>query len=229
MAGPNRIKSPMTWCEITGDNKYCTMRNFIQTGLVIGSQPVQVRIQLDDHVLFDGDIKPHVESVAEVDYDAYANWPTLFTWQHDYHWSGQQTLHITCQGGSLVLGVTYADHSVPGDNSLRGLPMYQTVGDRVFSDPFSEINIDGMFEIKGDNAPTGQYLREIASGQTFTCQVTIQAGVSTQEWRDDVEYVPGMFVTHAGLLYRVVRGDNDDYQIGTPVTNTRFFKEIPRP
>lgn len=146
-----------------------TMRNFRQHAQGYGDSDCRVIVSLDDNIIYQGSVSTVTEPR-----------PTMPNWQFDirnYAWSWQESmdfqgtrqLSISVSGAPLMLGQTLAE-----DANLDFVSFYSVTIDGIsYPDPFSDVVIDGVPQIRGSLDLIGQYWWWIPAGSTLTATMHV--------------------------------------------------------
>lgn len=178
-----------------------TTRTFKQLGQGFGIIPCTITAKIDGVTVYSGTVptvnQPLPAGPAGVD-DGY---PDLFTWTNDVNFAGTQSMEITVTGSPLLLAAVNANYVpqvipvtgkienpdpnwVPTNYESSGPSTYnvifkESVGDKVYTDPTTNVVIDGIAKSVTRNPElTGQRHWLINPGSTFTCQLNVQAGLA---------------------------------------------------
>ena len=164
-----------------------TTRTFKQQGQAYGSSPASIVATINGTVVYSGTVNTIDEPIPtfpNLDINPNAE---LFTWEQDVTSSDSSTLELTVTGAPLLLTQSLANYTGkanvdnPGTTISSGptefLSFYNTsIGNVVYSDPFSNVEIDGVPQER-DNSMTGQWYWLIPVGSTFTAVINTLAGV----------------------------------------------------
>lgn len=154
-------------------------RIFKQQGQGYGPSNVTVTAQIDGNTVFSGNVPTIDAPIPGMDLGVQLG-VTCFSWNEPDDFTGTRTLSISVDGeGTFQLNSTLAQDNWANIDSYG--PFYrQTIGNIVYSDPLTNVMIDGIsFSRTDDSSLTGQYGWNIPSGSVFTATLNINIGMVT--------------------------------------------------
>ena len=149
-------------------------RIFKQLGEGYGSSAVSITAQIDGNTVYSGTVPtinapvPGVEPGVQLGVEC-------FSWSEPVaNFSGSRSFSISVSGGgSFQLNATLAQSNVANLDAY-GLVYTQTVGNVVYSDPLTNVMIDGVpYTRPTDPSLTGQNGWNISSGSVLTATLNI--------------------------------------------------------
>ena len=149
-------------------------RLFKQLGEGYGSSAVSITAQIDGNTVYSGTVPtinapvPGVEPSVQLGVEC-------FSWSEPVaNFSGSRSFSISVSGGgSFQLNATLAQSNVANLDAY-GLVYTQTVGNVVYSDPLTNVMIDGVpYTRPTDPSLTGQNGWNISSGSVLTATLNI--------------------------------------------------------
>lgn len=162
-------------------------RTFKQTGQGYGASDVSITASIDGNVVYTGTINTTDGPLPALPDDA-VNGVDLYSWIKASNFSGTLSMSIAVSGGTLLLTDTVANQSAstPLDSAdpdvIRNIlattfttPHQATVDGHVYSEPLSNVEIDGVAMTRGAD-PYGQWYWKVADGSTLTATITVDAG-----------------------------------------------------
>lgn len=165
-----------------------TTRTFVQHAQAYGSTTGTLTAKIDGTIVFQGPILTLNQPLPALPDSGFKIENNAFSWTNDVTFAGTQSLEITVENATVLLGDTLANYMPGHDGNGNALGNATAFGDfytvaddqgLTISDPFSEETIDGVLQPGADvhaSPWTGQYWWTLGSGSTFTATVNIQAG-----------------------------------------------------
>lgn len=149
-------------------------RIFKQLGQGYGSSTVSITAQIDGNTVFSGSVPtadtlpPGVDPSTELGQDCF-NWTEPVA-----NFAGARTFSITVSGGDCFqLNQTLAQDNIANANSY-GFVFQQTIGNVIYSDPLTNVTIDGIAVDHPDEPSLpGQWGYNIPSGSVLTATLTV--------------------------------------------------------
>lgn len=159
-----------------------TIRTFKQRGQAYGSSPVTIVAKIDGVEVANGPVTTLNTRYQLTGFDPDTNFQELgdelFSWTDDAAFSGTKTLEITVTGGFLVLMNTVANYPQISEENQWSFVYFNPVGDVVYTNPWSDITINGQLQNPNTDVPSQTYWL-IPPGGVLTCTVNITASIVT--------------------------------------------------
>lgn len=158
-------------------------RIFKQLGQGYGESPVSIVAKIDGNTVFSGTV-PTINSAVPGEMLSTALGVDCFSWTDPVaDFQGTRNLSIAVSGGFFQTGETMAQISTD-DPEHYGWVYTSNIGDVIFSDPLTEVSIDGSVKTRPEDTDLpGQWGWTIPSGSTLTATLNINKVMST--------YIPG--------------------------------------
>jgi len=126
---------------------------------------------------------------------------TAWSWTMPADFSGSQTLSIQVTGGTFILAASVADRcSLASPDSYMSLIYQQSIDDVQVWDPMTDVTIDEASHTRGTDL-TGQWYWTILSGQTFSANFNVTAGVTAPDWAADQTYPAQALVVYENQVW----------------------------
>lgn len=148
-------------------------RIFQQLGQGYGPTPTNVVAQIDGNTVFSGPVPTLDAPVPGVDL-AHNLGVLCFDWaESDIYFSGEKTLSITVIDGTFQMGQTLAQ-SETADPTAYGFIYKAEVGNQIFSDPLTNVVIDGVARTRPEQAPLlGQWGWTLEAGSSLSATMRV--------------------------------------------------------
>lgn len=165
-----------------------TTRTFIQKATAYGSSTASIVAVVDGVTVYSGSVETLNQPFPSLPDTENSYGANAFTWTNDVAFAGTQTLSIAVTGSDLLLTDSVAnyigidDPANPGNTISGGANVYggfynETIANVVYSDPFTNVTIDGVAQSTDRGDLVGQWYWTIPAGSTFTATINIQAGI----------------------------------------------------
>lgn len=148
-------------------------RIFKQLGHGYGAEPVIIVAQIDGNTIFTGAVPTTDTPIPGPDIEAELGLECFQWTDATGNFVGTQSLSISVTGGAFQIAQTVAQSSLANADQYGFV--YQTdIGNVVFSDPLTNVSINGQSVIRPDDPEmNGQWGWLLQSGDTLTATLNI--------------------------------------------------------
>jgi hypothetical protein len=157
-----------------------TVRTFKQHAQAFGAIPTNITVKLDGQEIFSGPLTTENSPLPTLPDLAFAIPNVAFSWEKDSSFSGTVALEISVEGSPMLIADTLANYRTdsPANADIFEPFYYEQVGENIYSDPFSDEQIDGIPVSRlSDQDLPGQWWWTVMPGSTFTTTVHIEASL----------------------------------------------------
>ena len=158
-----------------------TIRTFVQQARGYGPVPVNVVVKLDGNIVLDGPV-PTLDQGPPVLPEEWN--PGLgadaWSWTKDLEFEGIVSMEVSVPNGIFYLYDTMANYrDIADPEKMINLSYPQSAGELSFSDPFTNVVINGMPQAPvRDLDHAGQWCWQLFSGDVFSCDINILPGIA---------------------------------------------------
>ena len=177
-------------------------RIFRQLGHGYGAVPVSIVTQIDGNTVFDGAVPTTDVPVPGAYPDQQLGLP-CFDWVEPVlNFVGTKSLSISVTNGVFQIGQTLAQNNV-GNTDQYGPVYLANIGNVVFSDPLSQVSINGAAQTRPDDpALEGQWGWTLQAGDTLTATLNI-----------NVPYWPTGFIEFDTVPATIAPGSSGTFEV----------------